>query len=322
MNSKELVAKTIRGENTGRTPVYGWVSANLKDELTEAFGSVENFEDHYEYDMAHIFGGPNPHNGAKIRELRLKGVEITPGVLLDIPMMPVDRSEDYQSVIKELEHHSKQRNRFCYIQTPGIFECLNGVFGIQNHLMYLALYPDELKEVYKRQAKWNAEFANHMIDLGIDMVHVSDDWGAQRGLMFSLGMWKEMIFPYHKIISDSVKARGKFLSLHTDGCVVPALDGIVELGYDLLHPWQEVAGMPYDLYLNKYSDKLAILGGLCIQSTLGFGDYKRLESEIRRVFSILKGKRWMLCTTHFVQKHCTIDELVFAYDLVVKLARE
>ena len=80
--------------------------------------------------------------------------------------------------------------------------------------------------------------------------------------------------------------------------------------------------MSYDLYLNKYADKFAILGGICIQTTLGFGDYDRLEKEIRRVFGLLKGKRWICCTTHFVQDHCSLDELEFAYDLITKLARE
>src|SRR5690606_20704169 len=98
-------------------------------------------------------------------------------------------------------------------------------------------------------------------------------------------------------------------------------DGIVELGYDLVHPWQKSAGLSYDLYLEKYSDKLSILGGLCVQTTIGFGDYDRLEKEIRRVFGLLKGKRWIFCTTHFVQEHCSIEELIFAYDLAVKLAR-
>ena len=80
--------------------------------------------------------------------------------------------------------------------------------------------------------------------------------------------------------------------------------------------------MSYDLYLNKYADKFAILGGICIQTTLGFGDYDRLEKEIRRVFSLLKGKRWICCTTHFVQDHCSLEELEFAYDLITKLARD
>lgn len=58
MTSKELVIKTIKGENPGRTPVYGWVEANLSDVISKKYGSVRNFEDHYQFDMSHIFGGP------------------------------------------------------------------------------------------------------------------------------------------------------------------------------------------------------------------------------------------------------------------------
>ena len=46
------------------------------------------------------------------------------------------------------------------------------------------------------------------------------------------------------------------------------------------------------------------------------------EAEIRRVFGLLRGKRWICCTTHFVQKHCSVADLAFAYDLICRLARE
>jgi len=58
MTSRELVYKTMRGNATPRTPVYGWVRFELEKPITEAFGSVENFEDHYRFDLAHISGGP------------------------------------------------------------------------------------------------------------------------------------------------------------------------------------------------------------------------------------------------------------------------
>ena len=60
MTSRELVIRTMKGENPGRTPVYGWVSANLSEQISEAYGSVAAFEDKYKFDMAHIFGGPSP----------------------------------------------------------------------------------------------------------------------------------------------------------------------------------------------------------------------------------------------------------------------
>ena len=314
MTSRELVIKTMKGQNCGRTPVYGWVRAELEKPITERFGSVENFEDHYRFDLAHIFGGPWAFGKC------LEGLtgEITPEMLLDIPFDPIHR-EDYGGLIQSMEHH-RQRDRFCYVQTPGIFEALNGVFGIENHLLYMALYPEELTEVYRKMADWNIENGKNLLDLGVDGIHVSDDWGSQRSMLFSPRMFRDMIFPCHKRMLDAFKKGDALVSLHSDGCIRHVLDDVVELGYDFIHPWQESAGMPYDLYLEKYQDKFGILGGVCIQTTLGFGDIPRLESEIRRVFGLLKGRRWACCTTHFVESTCSMDELCFAYDLIRQLA--
>lgn len=320
MHSYSLVAQTIRGQNPGRTPIYGWVRENLKEPISAAFGSVENFEDHYGFDMAHIFGGPYPFPH-ELGVLKSQGVEITPQVLLDLPLNDPNRMEDYQGIARDLEFYRAQRGRFCYVQTNGFFECHNDPFGIENHLMYMALYPDELREVYARQAKWNKAFIENCLELGVDMIHISDDWGAQKSLLFSPTMFHELIMPFHRDVARFVKDKGAFLSLHSDGCVKDVLDDIADMGYDVLHPYQESAGMQYDAYLEKYADRFAIFGGLCVQTTLGFGNYERLEREIRRVFGLLKHKRFLFCTTHYVQDHCSIEELVYAYDLVAELRK-
>ena len=80
--------------------------------------------------------------------------------------------------------------------------------------------------------------------------------------------------------------------------------------------------MSYELYLEKYSDRFAILGGVCVQTAVGILPQAQLEAEIRRVFELLKGKRWICCTTHFVQNHCSMEDLTFAFDLIYRLARE
>ena len=125
-----------------------------------------------------------------------------------------------------------------------------------------------------------------------------------------------------KRVVDYVHSRGCFASLHSDGNVMRVADGIRELGVDLVHPWQENAGMSYDTYLEKYADSFAVLGGICVQSALGLLPRDEPESYIRRVLGKLKGQRWICCTTHFVQAHCSVEELDFAYDLIYRLARE
>ena len=322
MNANQRVHNCILGKELDRQPVYGWVSENLSDEISAVFGSVAAFEDRYEFDAAHIFGGPWSFDGETFDRIRAEHDELTPDVLLDHNIFTSpDNLSDYDSIARSIEHH-KKRDRFCYVQTPGFFEHFNTVFGIEDQLLYLALYPEELGELYSRQAEWTLRFAEHCIDLGADMIHLSDDWGSQKDMLFSPKTWKELIAPNVKTVADFVHGKNRLVSLHSDGCIAKVADGIADLGLDVLHPWQENAGMPLELYLNNYADRFGIMGGICVQSALGIMNRADLENEIRRVFGLLKGKRWICCTSHFVQKHCTIDDLVFAYDLIYKLARE
>ncbi len=321
MISRERVETVIRHRRPDRLPIYGWVSANLQEPLTAAFGSVEAFEDKYEFDLAHLFGkGPYIADGA-FWERKKAGAIIEPPEILDLPLNDPNAADIYENIKAGIRHHKEQRGRFVYVQTPGIFECLNITFGIENHLAYLLMYPDELAVVYRRQAEWNRQFAMNCLDLGVDMIHISDDWGAQETLMFSPEIWWKLIYPYQKITADAVKARGAFLSLHSDGNINAVVDGIIKLGFDVVHPWQESAGMSLTEFKQKYRQHFTVLGGLDVQTTLGFGKRDELAAEIRRVLEMFADGGLIFCTTHFVQAHCTVDELVFAYDLVFDLAR-
>ncbi|MBE6897180.1 MAG: hypothetical protein E7477_08820 [Ruminococcaceae bacterium] len=322
MNSTERVTNAILGKPVDRQPIYGWVSANLTEQITAEYGSVAAFEDKYEFDAAHIFGGPGAWKGDVLDKLRAENDELTPDLLVDVDFFTDPNVSDAYNGVRDAIKFHKERGRFCYVQTPGFFEQFNGMFGIENHLLYLAMYPDELGELYARQAEWTIGFADNCIKAGADMIHISDDWGAQNDLMFNPKLWWEIIYPNMKKVVDYVHSKGVFASLHSDGCVNKVLDGIEKIGFDLIHPWQESAGMDYDVYLEKYQDKFAILGGICIQTALGLLPKDQLEAEIRRVFGLLKGKRWVCCTTHFVQDHCSMEDLNFAYDLIYKLARE
>ncbi|TVQ20540.1 MAG: hypothetical protein EA382_14815, partial [Spirochaetaceae bacterium] len=203
----------------------------------------------------------------------------------------------------------------------GVFEAHNGFFGIENHLMYLLLYPEELARVYARQAEWTAAFADVCLDLGIDMIHVSDDWGSQRGLLFSPEVFTSLIVPHHRPVADLVHRRGGYLSLHSDGNIVPALPSILDLGFNVVHPWQESAGMSYDLFDRDYRGRFAVMGGIDVQTTIGFGDPGRVRREVGALIDRFRDGGLILCTTHFIQDHCTIDELVDAFDFIYQKVR-
>lgn len=322
MIARERVIDVIEHRTPDRIPIYGWVQANLEKPITAAFGSVAAFEDRYEFDLAHLFGGPALYRKADFESLKTRvGGVIEPAALLEIEMADPNDSAGYDTIRRQVDHHKTQRGRFVYVQTPGIFECLNGPFGIQNHLMYLALYESELAEVYRRQAEWNRAFAMNCLDLGVDMIHVSDDWGAQNGLLFHPDVWRRLIFPYHQIICDAVRRRGGYISLHSDGNISQVLDGIVELGYQVVHPFQESAGMDWMDFRKRYMNAFVLMGGLDVQTTIGFGRYDHLKREIERVIRMFADGGLIFCTSHFVQDHCTMEELTLAYDWIYEEVR-
>ena len=315
----ERVIKTIKHENRDRMPLYGWLDNNeFKPKLEKHFGSIQNFEDKYEFDLVHLSSGVDPFNWELINK---EEKPIEPELLLDIPLTD-PHTADYSKLKADIAFYKESRGRFTYIQTPGFFECYNGPFGIQEHLMNLLIYPNEIKELYKRQAEWTKKFASNVLELGIDMIHLSDDWGAQKSLLFSPAVFKDLIYPFHCDVVQYVKKAGGFASLHSDGNISSVLSDIVKIGYDVIHPFQESAGMDLSQFKSDYMDKFTVMGGIDVQSTLGFNDYGRLEGEIRRIISQFKNKGLILCTTHKVQPHCEIEELIFAYDLICKLIRE
>ena len=80
--------------------------------------------------------------------------------------------------------------------------------------------------------------------------------------------------------------------------------------------------MDLDVYREQYHDRFVLMGGLDVQTTIGFGRSDFLAAEIRRVMSFFAGGGLLFCTSHFVQDHCSIDELTFAFDTAYEVARD
>ena len=74
-------------------------------------------------------------------------------------------------------------------------------------------------------------------------------------------------------------------------------------------------------YQKHYADQFVVMGGIDVQTTIGFGRYDHLTREIERVVNMFRQGGLMLCTTHFVQDHCSMEELTLAFDSIYDLVR-
>ncbi|MCL2664896.1 MAG: uroporphyrinogen decarboxylase family protein [Defluviitaleaceae bacterium] len=324
MTSRERVTEVIKGNKPDRLPLYAWLgNEEFAPKVIAEFGSVAAAEDRYEFDITGAGPGIVAFRFDLLHDFRMTKPDkkITPKEALDVPLSDPDDAEAYEKMAKHIKRVAETNGRFTYSGTWGFFEGYNVVFGMEDHLMHMIEYPDEMHELHRRLAEWNIRFAENCLDAGVDMVHFSDDWGAQRGLLFSPKLWYEMIYPYYEKICAAVKKRGGYISLHSDGNISQVLDGLAALGFDVIHPFQESAGMDFEVYFKKYKNKFTVMGGLDVQQTIGFGDYNRLKSEIERVLTRFEDGGLIFMSSHAVQPHCTIEEFKFAFDFIYEFLR-
>jgi uroporphyrinogen decarboxylase len=135
----------------------------------------------------------------------------------------------------------------------------------------------------------------------------ADDLGSTKGLLVSLQLYEEMIWPYHKRLYEFIKKRAKsriYVFFHCDGAIYEALPLLIEAGVDIINPWQvNCAGMEDTRKFKKeFGKDLTIWGGTCDSSILEFGSPNEVAEETRRrMDDLAPGGGFIAAPIHVVQ---------------------
>jgi len=140
------------------------------------------------------------------------------------------------------------------------------------------------------------------------IISEADDLGGQNGLLVSLKMYKNLIWPYHKKLFEFIKskARGKaYIFFHNDGAIYPTIPLLIEAGVDILNPWQvNCAGMDDTAkFKREYGRDLTIWGGSCdTQRVMPFGTPQEVRDETRRrIEELAPGGGFIFAPIHVIQ---------------------
>jgi len=321
MNSKERVLATINRRPTDRTPLDCWLYQKQFVEMLEAeYGSRDKFLDEFNLD---IFVGfvPYPNQlGRKVSVNELATLDL--GDAHDPKWLAhTDWNPDFAGTnIKEaVAQHGDRRAIIAHIW--GIVEGTSTFLGIENCWANLGLEPDLMTAWFDRYADWLGDLVDSCIDAGVDIITLSDDWGSNNNMLFSPRMWRRMISPYAARVVKRAHDRGVPVNLHSDGYILNIMDDVVEMGYSMMHPVQESAGMDPQHIKEKYGDKLVIYGSLDVVDGLYRYEGEALDQYITQRFEIYgPGGGFIFNTGHFVQPDIPPERLIRAYTLANKLA--
>ena len=151
-------------------------------------------------------------------------------------------------------------------------------------LMDAAGNPDFYDDLVEQVAAHQMGILDHLVDLPIDGVMFSDDWGYQKGVLLGPERWRRFIKPRLARMYERVHAADKYVLTHCCGSIAAIMPDVIEIGLDVYQSVQPEAkdNDPYDLK-RKYGDQITFWGGLGSQSTLPFGTPAGIKAEVTRL---------------------------------------
>lgn len=184
-----------------------------------------------------------------------------------------------------------------------IFETAWALRGLEQLLVDMALDPDLADSILEIPYRFHREAAKELARIGVDMIWLGDDIGAQQRLLMSPAMWRRFLKPRMAELIGAVKAirPGVKIAYHTDGNVLPLIPELVEIGIDVLNPIQP-ASMDPAAVKKAFGDRLCFWGAIDEQHTLPFGTPGDVAREVQqRLQTIGHGGGLILAPTHNVQ---------------------
>ena len=166
----------------------------------------------------------------------------------------------------------------------GLFERTWALRGFNEALMDAVAEPDFYEELVWQIAEHQLAIVERLLELPVDGIMFSDDWGYQQGVLLGSARWRRVLKPWLAAMYDRVHKAGKYTLSHCCGSIVDITPDMIEIGLDVLESVQpEAMGMnPYELK-RRFGDRLTFWGGLGSQSTIAFGTPAEIRAEVARL---------------------------------------
>ncbi len=120
----------------------------------------------------------------------------------------------------------------------GLFERSHHLMGMENALINYMEYPEEMAGVLREIAEYKKTYIRLVAEkIHPDIIFYHDDWGSKQNLFLPPRIWRALIKPLQKEISDVIHECGMIYMHHADCICQPIVEDMVEIGVDI---WQGV----------------------------------------------------------------------------------
>jgi len=201
-----------------------------------------------------------------------------------------------------------------------IFETAWALRGFEKTLLDMALNPELVNRLFDLPFNYHLEVASKLVEMGVDMVWLGDDVGAQDRMLISPAHWRRFLKPRMAELISTLRAinPGIKIAYHSDGYIYPIIPDLVEIGVDVLNPVQPHCLVPEKLK-KEYGDRLCFWGTIDLQYTLPFGPTEEVKNEVlKRIRTVGRNGGLIISPTHNLQLDVPLENFWVMIDTVQK----
>ena len=132
--------------------------------------------------------------------------------------------------------------------------CIQGFFsGVHNSFMdyeeamvNLLAEPEFTRKVTEVLARMGLDAVDMLMDRGVEIINVCDDFGNSGGLIISPELIRTTFMPWYAELANRVHEKGGYLHLHSHGNIREILPDLASIGVDIINPfdWEENPDLP------------------------------------------------------------------------------
>jgi len=160
------------------------------------------------------------------------------------------------------------------------------LFGTENALIALLTEPEKSLQIMTRFAQAIARFAHEQIDAGVDAMKLSSPWTGQK--FVSLDLYRQLVVPPQKLLSDACRERGVPIYCHTCGALDDRLEAVIDSGYsglECLDP-PPLGNVRLENAIGRVGDRAFIKGNVDPVNILLNGTVEQVVDDVRQRLDI------------------------------------
>ena len=192
--------------------------------------------------------------------------------------------------------------------------------GTQKFFLLLFDEPDLIKGVLDGLTDYYTELGRNAIKLGVDMIRVGDDVGAQQSMMLSPEHWRELAKPRFQSMFAAFRKENDelFIKLHSCGDYSPIIGDEIELGVDLSGLMQPTGGNKDQAAIKKkFGADIAMVGGFDVQRLLPRGEVEAVRAGVLEVIKTMApGSGYIFSPAHYILADVPIQNVWAMYEAV------